>query len=235
MASLRDVCGDVPVIEDAAHACGSVYRGKKAGNLGDIGCFSFQAVKNLSVGDGGALTLNNEELVARAKRLRWLGIDRGTWDRTGADQSYWWEYFVDEIGLKCHMNDINAALGLVQLDKLDHMNARRNRIADLYNDAFSGHDRIRPPASIPEDCTSSMHIYCARAQDRNELSVYLQERGIATGVHYRPIHTYRCYGNRPVLPNAEKVFNEILSLPMYPDLDDSQVECIINNIKSFYN
>lgn len=235
MASLREICGDIPVIEDAAHACGSLYRGKKAGNLGNIGCFSFHAVKNLSVGDGGALTLNDEELVSRAKRLRWLGIDKGTWDRTSADQSYWWEYFVDEIGLKCHMNDINAALGLVQLAKLDRMNARRNTIANLYTDAFSDHDRIRPPAGIPDDCTSSMHIYCVRAHDRNELSVYLQERGIATGVHYRPIHTYKCYGNRPVLPNAEKVFNEILSLPMYPDLQDNQVEFVIDNILSFYN
>ena len=235
MASLREICGDIPVIEDAAHACGSLYRDKKAGNLGNIGCFSFHAVKNLAVGDGGALTLNDEELASRAKRLRWLGIDKGTWDRTSADQSYWWEYFVDEIGLKCHMNDINAALGLVQLAKLDRMNARRNRIANLYTDAFSDHDRIRPPADIPDDCTSSMHIYCVRAHDRNELSVYLQERGIATGVHYRPIHTYRCYGNRPVLPNAEKVFNEILSLPMYPDLQDNQVELVIDNILSFYN
>ena len=234
MASLREICRDIPVIEDAAHACGSAYRGKKAGNLGNIGCFSFHAVKNLAVGDGGALTFNNEELAARAKRLRWLGIDKGTWDRTGADQSYWWEYFVDEIGLKCHMNDINAALGLVQLAKLDHMNARRNRIANQYTDAFSDHDRIRPPAVIPNECTSSMHIYCVRAHDRNELSVYLQERGIATGVHYRPIHTYRCYGNRPVLPNAEKVFDEILSLPMYPDLEDTQVEYVIDNIMSFY-
>ena len=235
MASLREMFGDIPIVEDAAHACGSEYKGKKAGNLGDIGCFSFHAVKNLSVGDGGALTLNNEELAARARRLRWLGIDKGTWDRTDADESYWWEYFVDEIGLKCHMNDINAALGLVQLDKLDRMNARRNSIARRYDDAFSNHEMIRPPAVIPGDCRSSMHIYCVRAKNRNKLSTYLKERGIATGVHYRPIHTYRCYGNRPVLPNSEMVFTEIMSLPLYPDLEDREVEYVIDNILSFYD
>jgi len=118
MDALRDVAQCVPIVEDAAHAAGARYKDRRAGALGDIGCFSFHAVKNLAMGDGGALTLNDPKLAERAKRLRWLGIDKGTWDRTEVDKSYWWQYFVDEIGLKCHMNDIAAAIGLVQLDKL---------------------------------------------------------------------------------------------------------------------
>jgi len=232
--ALREVVGNIPIVEDAAHACGSVYKGKKVGNLADIGCFSFQAVKNLSMGDGGALTLNSQELSDRAKKLRWLGIDKGTWDRTGTDQSYWWEYQVDEIGLKCHMNDIAAAIGLVQLHKLDKMNARRNEIAARYTEAFSECESIKTPPAIPDDWYSSGHIYCIRADDRNGLSIYLKENDIATGVHYKPIHTYKCYGNRPVLPNAERVFEEILSLPMYPGLTDDDVEYVVEKIVAYY-
>ncbi|NOX08324.1 MAG: DegT/DnrJ/EryC1/StrS family aminotransferase [Gammaproteobacteria bacterium] len=232
--ALREVVGDIPIIEDAAHACGSVYKNKKVGSLADIGCFSFQAVKNLAMGDGGALTLNSPELADRAKRLRWLGIDKGTWDRTATDTSYWWEYQVDEVGLKCHLNDIAAAIGIVQLHKLDSMNARRNEVAARYTAAFAACESIKTPPPIPDDWYSSGHIYCIRVPDRNKLSVYLQDNGVATGVHYKPIHTYKCYGNRPVLPNAEAVFEQILSLPMYPSLTDDEVDTVINTVLGFY-
>jgi len=235
MRSLRKIAGTIPIIEDAAHACGSTYNGKRLGSLGDIGCFSFHAVKNLATGDGGALTINNKGIMERAKRLRWLGIDKGTWDRTDLKQSYWWEYHVDEIGLKCHMNDITAAIALVQLAKLNKMNARRSEIAHRYTRAFKGHNMITVPPSIPKECQSSWHIYCIRAKRRDELSIYLQEKEIATGVHYKPIHTYKCYGNIPVLPKAESVFKEILSLPMYPGLSNDDVDRVIGTILSFYS
>lgn len=235
MRSLHKIAGTIPIIEDAAHACGSTYLGKKVGSLGDIGCFSFHAVKNLATGDGGALTINNKVFMERAKRLRWLGINKGTWDRTELDRSYWWEYYVDEIGLKCHMNDITAAIALIQLAKLDKMNARRDEIAHQYTQALKGHSQITVPPNIPKGCRSSWHIYCIQAKRRDELCVYLQEKEIATGVHYKPIHTYRCYGNTPVLPKAESVFNEIVSLPMYPGLSNDDVDHIINTILAFYN
>jgi perosamine synthetase len=232
--ALRDVAGDIPIVEDCAHACGSSLRGRKAGSLGDVGCFSFQAVKNLAMGDGGALTLNDPELTARAKRLRWLGIDKGTWDRTEGDRSYWWEYSVDEIGLKCHMNDIAAALGLVQLSRLDAMNARRAEIAKSYTAALADLPEVETPPPDDNESHSSWHIYCIKCERRDDLSVWLQERGISTGVHYKPIHTYRCYGNRPVLPVAERVFPTILSLPMYPSLTDADVDKVVSGITSFY-
>ena len=116
--ALKEIAGEIPIIEDCAHATGARYKGRSVGSIGDIGCFSFHAVKNLAMGDGGALTLNSEPWMQRSKRLRWLGIDKGTWDRTATDKSYWWQYFVDEIGLKCHLNDIAAAIGLVQLRRL---------------------------------------------------------------------------------------------------------------------
>lgn len=233
MDRLREVAGEIPIIEDAAHACGGEYKGKKCGSLGDIGCFSFHAVKNLAMGDGGALTLNSQALAERAKKLRWLGIDRGTWDRSELDKSYWWEYFVDEIGLKCHMNDIAAAIGLVQLSKLEKMNGRRKQIAERYSEAFKGLDWIEIPPYDDEDYISSWHIYCVKVRRRDELSVFLQEREIATGVHYKPIHLYKCYGNTPVLPVAEEVFKRLLSLPMYPDMSDGDIDTVIRCIHDF--
>jgi perosamine synthetase len=232
--ALRAIADGIPIVEDCAHACGSSLRGSKAGSLGDIGCFSFHAVKNLCMGDGGALTLDDPEMAARAKRLRWLGIDKGTWDRTEGDRSYWWEYSVDEIGLKCHMNDIAAAMGLVQLARLDAMNARRAKIADMYTAALANVPEVKTPPPDGDGSCSSWHIYCIQCERRDDLSVWLQERGISTGVHYKPVHTYRCYGNRPVLKSAELVFPLVLTLPMYSILTDDEVEQVVSGITSFY-
>ncbi|HEY3316807.1 MAG TPA: DegT/DnrJ/EryC1/StrS family aminotransferase [Coriobacteriia bacterium] len=234
MEALRRIAGDVPIIEDAAHACGSTYKGTPCGSLGTIGCFSFQAVKNLAMGDGGALTVDDKEMADRAKRLRWLGIDKGTWDRTEGDKSYWWEYAVDEIGLKCHMNDILAAIGLVQLRRLDEMNARRTQIALRYSEGLADLEQVKTPPPDTDDSRSSWHIYCLRCEDRDELSLHLQAQGIATGVHYKPIHLYRCYGNRPCIPTAEGLFKRILTLPMYPGLTDDEVDSVIDSIRAFY-
>lgn len=232
--ALKAVAGGIPVIEDAAHACGAKYKGRYIGSSGNITCFSFQAVKNLAMGDGGAITTTDKAICQRVKRLRWLGIDKGTWDRTGVDQSYWWEYFVDEIGLKCHLNDINAAIGLVQLNKLERMNQRRREIKNLYNEGLKGINGIELPIDDDVDHTSSWHIYSIGCENRDKLSVFLQEKGISTGVHYKPIHLYKCYGNLTQLPTAEALFRRILTLPMYPTLTNEEVYSVIENIRTFY-
>ncbi len=233
MDKLREVAGNIPIIEDAAHACGSEYKDRKCGALGDLACFSFHAVKNLAMGDGGALSLNDKTLAERAKRLRWLGIDRGTWDRTEVDRSYWWEYLVDEIGLKSHMNDIMASIGLVQLKKLPASNARRREIAECYTEGLQGLAWLKTPPMDTPEYKSSWHIYCIQSEKRDELATYLQDKGISTGVHYKPIHLYRCYGNTPHLPVAERIFQRILSLPMHPGLSDQDVDYIVDSIRAF--
>lgn len=232
--ALQEVAGEIPIIEDCAHAAGARYKGRHVGSLGEMGCFSFHAVKNLAMGDGGALTTNHPEWAKRSRRLRWLGIDKGTWDRTAADKSYWWQYFVDEIGLKCHMNDIAAAIGLVQLRKLEAMNARRREIARQYSEAFSRYDFLETPPADDDAYQSSWHIYCLKAPNRDDLCAHLQERGIATGVHYTPIHLYSCYGNRTSLPQAETVFTRIVSLPVYPDMTDTDVQRVIDSVTDYY-
>jgi len=230
MDRLKEIAGDIPIIEDSAHAAGAVYKGARCGSLGTMGAFSFHAVKNLAMGDGGAITTDDEEMYERAKKLRWLGIDKSTWNRSDQNKSYWWEYSVGEIGLKCHMNDIAASIGLVQLSKLEKMNARRKEIAERYTKGLLD---VETPMMDTDDSKSSWHIYCIRCQRRNDLSVYLKDRGIMTGVHYKPIHLYECYGNIPTIPNAEKYFEEILSLPMHPGLTDDEVDTVIETINSF--
>jgi perosamine synthetase len=236
MDALKEVVKgtDIKIVEDAAHATGASYKGKKVGTLADMACFSFHAVKNLAMGDGGAITLSDNTMMERAKRLRWLGIDKGTWDRTSLDRSYWWEYKVDEVGLKCHMNDIAAAMGIVQLSRLDEMNARRRAICSRYLEAFADVPEIELPPVDDQKFQSAWHIFCIKCDRRDDLSVFLRENEINTGVHYKPIHQYSCYGNKPSLPVSEALQHRILSLPMYADLTNEEVDKVIACVRKFY-
>lgn len=222
----------IKVIEDCAHACGSSILGQRAGTRGDLACFSFQAVKNLATGDGGMLVINGGD-TDRAKKLRWLGIDKGTWDRHAGDRSYWWDYAVEEIGLKCHMNDINAAIGLVQLGKLEVMNARRKSITETYFSQLSDLP-VRLPKKDTAHSQSSWHIFHLQTDNRDDLVEHLKKQGISTGVHYKPLHLYNCYGNKPHLPVAERVWKKLITLPVYPDMSESDVAYVVENIRSFY-
>ncbi len=231
---LKEIAGDIPIVEDCAHASGAKYKNKSVGGLADIGAHSFHAVKNLAMGEGGAITLNNEEMAERAIRLRWLGIDKSTWDRTSLEQKYWWEYAVDEIGYKYHLNDIHAALGLVQLKKLHESNSLRRERVNHYFEGLTDIEQIQLPPKDDNVLVSSWHLFAIRTQSRDKLSVYLQENDINTGVHYKPIHTYKCYGNRTYLPIAEKVFKEALTLPLYPSLSNDDHDKIIDLIRKFF-
>jgi len=212
----------VPVVYDCAHAMGAKWDA-----AGKICCWSFHAVKNLATGDGGMITLDDEEMHRRALRLRWLGIDKSTWSRGGVERRYWWEYHIEETGFKYHMNDINAALGVVQLEKLDEMQAIRHRLVRQYLDELAGVDGIELPRY---DEASSWHLFAIRTPRRNELSTYLQEHGISTGVHYKPIHLYPLY-KKYTLPVAERVWTALLTLPLFPALTSGQVSEICDRLK----
>lgn len=232
--TLKKITKDIPIIEDCAHACGSIFNGQRCGSFGTLGAFSFHAVKNLCTGDGGMITTDDINIYERAKKLRWLGIDKDTWDRTDVNKSYWWEYNVSEIGLKCHMNDIAASIGLVQLKKLDRMNSRRKEIAEMYTKGLNDLSCVSTPLMDTSFSKSSWHIYHIKCPLRNELSIFLKEKGIMTGVHYKPIHLYKCYGNIPNLPMSEKYFKQIISLPIHPNLTNNEVNLVIDNIHKFY-
>ncbi|MDD3534203.1 MAG: DegT/DnrJ/EryC1/StrS family aminotransferase, partial [Candidatus Cloacimonetes bacterium] len=179
------------VIEDCAHACGGKYKGRMLGSIGDFGSFSFQAVKNLATGDGGMLTTNNTEWASKIKKLRWVGISKDTFDR-GAGNSYDWFYDVTEAGFKYHMNDIIAALGLAQLEKLEWMNNRRRYWSERYREAFADIPQIKYPP-VKDYMFPACHNFVIKTPQREELRARLTGKGITTGVHYYPNHLFAMY------------------------------------------
>ena len=216
---------NIPVIFDCAHACGS----KQDLSIAPLHCWSFHAVKNLACGDGGMVTMHSEDLYERARRLRWCGIDTSTYDRgVSPTGTYKWEYDVKEVGYKSHMNDITASIGLEQLKKLPDMQLKRSKIAERY----ISHNL---PVQIQPILNSSLHLLSIRCDRRNDLADHLRGKGINTGVHYKPIHLYDCWGKqRPFLPIVEREWQRLLTLPLYPDLELEKVDYICDSIKEFY-
>lgn len=225
----------INIVEDCSHAHGALYKGNSVGIQSNMGCWSFHSVKPLAMGEGGAITPHNERQEKRAKCLRWLGIDKSTWDRSDLDKKYWWEYFVDEIGLKSQMDEMHAAIGLVQLEKLSKMNSIKRGIVELYMEGLKDVDEVDLPMSDSDDIKSAWHLFVIKAKKRDDLSVFLRGKGIQAGVHYKPIHLYKCYGNKPFLPVAEKAFKKIMSLPLHPGLKPEDIALVINSIKEFYH
>lgn len=235
MDSIMDLANkhNLIVIEDCAHACGGKYKDKMLGSIGHFGSFSFQAVKNLSTGDGGMLTTNNEEWAARIKKLRWVGISKDTFDR-GAGNSYDWFYDVTELGYKYHMNDIMAAIGLAQFEKLEWMNDRRRCFSEQYRKAFSGIPEIECP-TVKDYMFPACHNFVIKVEKRDELRAHLMQKGITTGVHYYPNHLYKMY--KPYyrsLPNTESVWKKLMTLPLYPGITKDEIDMIIINIMEFF-
>jgi len=221
------------VIEDAAHACGSSYKGKKIGSFG-LTCFSFHAVKNLPTGDGGMITTNNREIYGELRRLRWLGINKSTYTRTTTDKkkpgAYAWQYDVPEVGYKYHMNDINAAIGIEQLKLLDKQNAYRRKLAAIYNKELNHPDIISLPYVSPNVITSQ-HLYVIQVKRRNDLVAKLKASGIAPGVHYTPNNTYSMYRKcRADVKNVMKIAKNIISLPMHTLLTKKDIYKVIKII-----
>ncbi|MFT5369884.1 MAG: perosamine synthetase [Candidatus Latescibacterota bacterium] len=224
----------LPVVEDAAHAVGARYKGKMIGGISHISCFSFDARKNLSTCDGGMLTTNDDEIAERVKRLRWMGISKGTYDRfrkNGLEKR--WEYEIDEVGYKCYMNDLNAAIGLAQLSKIEAANAQRREIFLQYGHAFAELEWFQAPV-IREDVRSGMHAYVARVPDRDGLIAHLADNEIDAGVHYKPCHLFNVYEPyRRELPVTDAVWPLLVTLPMFPSMTEDNVQQVIGAVTGF--
>ncbi len=244
MDAINDIAKDkgIVVIEDAANATGALYKGRQIGSLADAACFSFHAVKNMSTGEGGMVTTDNEEFAKRLLRLRWVGINKDTWNRAYVSAKYSWYYEVTELGYKYHMNDIPAAIGVVQLRKLDRMNATRRKIVDQYNKEFSELDWV----SIPTEAKGTRHafwLYILRVhdpKDRDELIKHLAELGIATSVHFMPVYLHPFYRDfysqnniKVHAPVSDEEWKKMLTLPLYPSMTEDEVRQVIEGVKSF--
>jgi perosamine synthetase len=212
------------IIGDAAHACGTSFNGARVGATGTV-CFSFHAVKNLPIGDGGMLVTDDPAVAARARRLRWMGIDRSTHARAG--NHYAWEYDVPELGWKEHMNDIAAAIGLAQLPHVDGWNARRREIADAYLASIAQLDpELVQPVAVHRQAVSARHLCALQVKDRDAVADRLRLAGIGSGVHYKPNHFYEPYlsARRGSLAVAESAWRRLISLPLHMHLSDADVQ-----------
>lgn len=222
------------VIEDAAHTLPTSYKGKKIGTLSDITCFSFYCTKTLSTGEGGMATTDNEEYAKHMRINRLHGISRDAWDRYTAKGS--WYYEVVDNGNKYNTTDLNAALGIAQLSKVDLLYNKREKIAEKYNNAFVNSNIVLP--FIKNDRTTSWHLYVIKVSNRNELSEKLKELGIGHSVHFIPVHMhpyYKDHYNYKFIdyPIANNVFEKSLSLPIFPDMTEEEINYVIQNVLKY--
>jgi len=211
---------NIMIIEDAAHACGSEFNGKKIGSHGDFVCFSFHPVKNLAMPTGGLISINShnyKKITEDLKSKRWCGIS----NRKYAD------YDVDKIGWNFYMNELSAAIGLVQLQKIKKMNNKRKSIAKIYD------KELNASKKIPFTSTCVYHLYWICVRDRKIFRKKLLEKGIETGTHYKPIHQMSLYKKSVKLPLTEKIAKEIVTIPIHPNLTESQIDYIVKTVNRF--
>jgi dTDP-4-amino-4,6-dideoxygalactose transaminase len=224
--AIQEICRKhkLPLVEDAAQAVGAKYQDKSVGTFGDISCFSFYPAKNLGAcGEGGALVTNNAALAARAKSLR----EHGSTQR----------YHHDEVGYNYRMEGFQGAVLGVKLKHLAKWNSERRRVAQRYAELLAD-----TPLQLPREADyaeSAWHLYTVRHPRRDELKKYLDDNGVGNAVHYPiPLHLQKVYaslGHKPGdFPVAEKAAREVLSLPMFPELTDAQVQRVVEVIKEFF-
>lgn len=229
---------DLLVIEDGAHALGSVYKGKKVGTLSDMTTFSFHPVKPITTGEGGMIVTDNEEFYQKMMLFRSHGITRDENLMTRNDGS--WFYQQLDLGYNYRITDIQCALGCSQMKKLDRFLARRKEIVARYNEAFADCENIIIPYQLPET-ESGWHLYIVQVKncDRKKVFEALREQGIAVNVHYIPVYMhpyYQEHGYKDIhCRNAEEVYSHIISLPLYPTLMVEEQEYVIETLKHIIN
>ena len=226
------------VIEDAAHAVGAEYKGKKIGSLSDMTEFSFHPVKHITCGEGGIVTTNREDLYEKLKLFRTHGITREEKFLHKVDGPWYYEQI--DLGYNYRMTDIQAALGISQLGRIDKFLEKRKKIAAKYDEAFRDFNGIEIPKQA-EYSNSAYHLYVIKVDKsiRKALFEYLRANNIGVNVHYIPVYTfpyYREHGYENIkCENAEKLYESIISIPIYYDLRDEEQDYVIDKIKEFMN
>lgn len=228
------------IVEDAAHAVGTEYRGRPVGARPSPAVFSFHPIKNVTTGEGGMVTCHDEALADRIRLLRFHGVSKNAWNRYGKAASP--RYEVIEPGWKYNMTDIQAALGLRQLGKVERFNAARRHLAGRYAEAFADVPEIRPLDVVSYPHVHAWHVYIVRLDTaragiaRDELIAELARRGVSAGLHFTPVHAHAWYRERyPTrdgeLARTERVGEEILSLPLYPLLSEEDQDRVVETTK----
>lgn len=223
------------VIEDGAHALGSVYKGKKVGSLSDMTTFSFHPVKPITTGEGGMIVTDNEDFYKKMVLFRSHGITRDDSMMTRNDGPWFYQQF--DLGYNYRITDIQCALGCSQMKKLDRFLARRKEIVARYNEAFADCDNIITPYQL-SDTESGWHLYIVQVKncDRRQVFEAMREKGIGVNVHYIPVYMhpyYQEHGYENVhCANAGEIYSHIISLPLYPGLTSEQQDYVIDTLKS---
>lgn len=223
----------LPIIEDAAHAVDSSLDGRACGSMGDVGIYSFDAVKNLTTGGGGGLTARDPALLERARKLRYSGIGKSGFEMAqseGSGLARWWEYDISEVFIRMLPSDISAAIGLAQLDHFDALQARRHEIWQRYQQAFAGVDWIKTPVDPAVNERHSWFTYFIRVPNRDELAHRLLDKGIYTTLRFHPLHMNEIYQSEKKLPAAEMLNLTGLNIPLHPRLTESEVQFVIDTI-----
>lgn len=229
---------NIVLIEDVAHAIGATYRGHKCGTIGDIGCFSFFSNKNLSVGEGGMLVASNKEAAEKSKLLRSHGMTSMTIERhSGAKQSY----DVLMPGLNYRIDELRSALGIIQLQKLDSANRKREEIVQKYLHRLKNVDEISVPFQNPDPLLKpSYHIFpvlLSEETHRADLRNFLRKNGIQTSIHYPAFSHFTYYKNiiKDQVENAETIAKRVMTLPLFPSMTYAQVDTVVDAIVEFIN
>lgn len=232
------------VIEDAAHAIGTEYKGKKIGSFGDTQVFSFHPNKNMTTGEGGCVTTSDDALAKLVSLRRFHGMDREAWNRFGKTGTQHYEIVMP--GFKYNLMDIQAALGLHQIVELDNFIARRTDLANRYQEALMDWPQWTLPGKPDFEHRHAWHLYTplinedAAGMNRDEFMEKMKEKNIGTGLHYRAVHLYPYYREHygftdGDFPHAESACNRIVSLPLFPSMTDAEHDRVLDVMYSIFN
>jgi len=219
------------IIEDAAHAFGTTYKGNRVGSFGEIACFSFDGIKNITSGEGGCVVTDNNEIMQKVKDARLLGVEKDTEKRYSDERS--WDFDTTAQGWRYHMSNIMAAIGIEQFKRFPEFARKRKKLAKQYDQLFSVHSSIQ---SLPRDYNTVVpHIYVIRIhgmKNRKEIQHKMLEKGIQVGYHYQPNHWLIYYRDDKAcpLPITESVFPELMSLPLHPYVSNNDIKYIVSEL-----
>lgn len=242
---IRAICKEhnLILIEDAAHSIGTLYNGQPVGSIADMTCFSFHPVKTVTGGEGGAITTNDETIYRKLMRLRTHGITRNIDEMVNPSDAMWYNEQV-ELGYNYRMTDFQAALLGSQLNKLPRFSKRRKEIVAAYDKAFSEIPELFVQREIPESDTTR-HLYILRLNldkltcTRREFFDALYAENTCPQVHYLPVYWHSYYEKlgyeKGICPHAEKLYDEIMSIPLYPSMTDADIQDVINAVKKLVN
>ncbi len=221
------------VIEDAAHAFGCTYNGVPVGASGDVVCFSFDGIKNITSGEGGAIVTSDVDLARRLRDGRLLGVERDTEQRYAAERS--WSFEVNHQGFRYHMSNLLAAIGREQLRKVDQFSRRRRELASRYRNALGAINSINLLSLDWENVVPHIFVIRVAQNVRDKLVSHLNCLDIETGLHYQPNHHLALFSDQSSFPVSDQLAGELITIPLHAELTDQEQDRVIDALRSFFS